>query len=83
MDGGIHVYCINLKNRADRWKRFSEQPEVESIMKNHSFERFEGINGSALDIKNDARISLRTKRNIREHKRRDLCKLDGEVQCVV
>ena len=83
MDGGIHVYCINLKHRADRWKRFSEQPEVESIMKNHSFERFEGINGSALDIKNDARISLRTKRNIREHKRRDHEELDsaGGVGC--
>jgi GR25 family glycosyltransferase involved in LPS biosynthesis len=83
MDGSIHVYCINLKHRADRWKRFSEQPEVETIMKNHSFERFEGINGSALDIKNDSRISLRTKRNIREHQRRDHEELDsaGGVGC--
>lgn len=83
MEGGIHVYCINLKHRADRWKRFSEQPEVDSIMKTYSFERFEGINGSALDIQKDARISLRTKRNIREHIRRDHEELDsaGGVGC--
>lgn len=83
MEGSIHVYCINLKQRADRWERFSKQPELETIMKQYSFERFEGINGSAIDIGKDERISLRTKRNIKEHIRRDHEELDsaGGVGC--
>lgn len=83
MEGGIHVYCINLKHRMDRWKRFSEQPELQEIMKHYTFERFEGINGSMIDIANDSRISLRTKRNIKEHVRRDHEELDtaGGVGC--
>ena len=28
MEGDIHVYCINLKHRTDRWERFSKQPEL-------------------------------------------------------
>ncbi len=77
------MYCINLKHRADRWQRFSEQPELKRLMKDYTFERFEAINGSALDIPKDDRISLRTKRNIREHVRRDHEELDsaGGVGC--
>ena len=83
MEGGIHVYCINLKHRTDRWKRFSEQPELERLMKHYTLERYEGINGSAIDIMKDDRISLRTKRNVKEHIRRDHEELDsaGGVGC--
>ena len=83
MEGSIHMYCINLKQRGDRWKRFSEQPELKELMKHHSFERFEGISGATIDIQGDSRISLRTKRNIKEHIRRDHEELDsaGGVGC--
>ena len=83
MEGGIHVYCINLKHRADRWERFSKQPELEELKKNYGFERYEAVNGSAVDIINDNRISLRTKRNVKEHIRRDHEELDsaGGVGC--
>lgn len=83
MEGKIHVYCINLKHRTDRWKRFSEQSELQVLKQHYPFERFEGINGSAVDIQKDGRISLRTKRNIKEHTRRDHEELDsaGGVGC--
>jgi len=83
MEGNIHVYCINLKHRADRWARFSAQPELETLKASYEVERFEAINGSALDVKKDERISLRTKRNIKEHIRRDHEELDsaGGVGC--
>jgi GR25 family glycosyltransferase involved in LPS biosynthesis len=83
MEGGIHVYCINLKHRADRWSRFSAQPELEVLKQSYEVERFEGINGSAINIQKDERISLRTKRNIKEHIRRDHEELDsaGGVGC--
>jgi len=77
------VYCINLKHRTDRWERFSKQPELQAVMKHYTFERFEGINGSAIDVMKDDRISLRTKRNVKEHIRRDHEELDsaGGVGC--
>ena len=83
MEGAIHVYCINLKHRTDRWTRFSKQSELQNLMQHYTFERFEGINGSAIDIQADTRISLRTKRNIQEHIRRDHEELDsaGGVGC--
>jgi GR25 family glycosyltransferase involved in LPS biosynthesis len=83
MEGPIHIYCINLKHRADRWQRFSEQPELQTLTRSYGFERFEAINGSAIDIQGDQRISLRTKRNIKEHIRRDHEELDsaGGVGC--
>jgi GR25 family glycosyltransferase involved in LPS biosynthesis len=83
MEGDIHVYCINLKHRGDRWARFSSQPELEVLKKSYEFERFEGINGSAINVQKDERISLRTKRNIKQHIRRDHEELDsaGGVGC--
>lgn len=83
MDGDIHIYCINLKHRTDRWNRFLEQPELDVLKQSYDFERFEGINGSAINIQKDERISLRTKRNIKEHIRRDHEELDsaGGVGC--
>ena len=77
------MYCINLKHREDRWERFLSQPELTKLKSHYKFERFEGINGATIDIKNDSRISLRTKRNIKEHIRRDHEELDsaGGVGC--
>jgi GR25 family glycosyltransferase involved in LPS biosynthesis len=83
MEGGIHIYCINLKHRTDRWERFSKQSELQTLQNYYKFERFEGINGSSLDISKDDRISMRTKRNIKDHNRRDHEELDsaGGVGC--
>ena len=79
----FQVYCINLKERPDRWERFIHQPGVLQLQRTFPFERFEGINGKLLDIKNDNRVSLRTKRNILYQKRRDHEDLDtpGGVGC--
>jgi len=83
MEGNIHVYCINLKHRVDRWNRFSSQPELDVLKQSYEVERFEGINGSAINIQKDERISLRTKRNIKDNIRRDHEELDsaGGVGC--
>ena len=79
----FQVYCINLKERTDRWDRFIQQPGVHRLLQKYKFERFEGINGKLLDIKSDDRVSLRTKRNILYQKRRDHEDLDtaGGVGC--
>jgi GR25 family glycosyltransferase involved in LPS biosynthesis len=70
-DTKIHFYCINLKHRIDRWNKFSEQYAIHEIKKQYPFERFDAIPGSTIDVKNDNRISLRTRRNIKESTRRD------------
>jgi len=67
----LHFYCINLKYRTDRWNAFSNQPIIQDIKKNYVFERFDAIAGSTIDIPNDSRISMRTKRNIKDLSRRD------------
>lgn len=79
----FQVYCINLKERPDRWERFIQQTGVQRLAQLYPFERFEGINGKLMDIKNDDRVSLRTKRNILYQKRRDHEDLDtpGGVGC--
>ncbi len=79
----FQVYCINLKERPDRWERFIQQPGVLRLQQTFPFERYEGVNGKLLDIKNDDRVSLRTKRNILYQKRRDHEDLDtpGGVGC--
>lgn len=79
----LQIYCINLKERPDRWNRFLHQPAVQTLQKKYPFQRFEGVNGKLLDIKNDDRVSLRTKRNIMYQKRRDHEDLDtpGGVGC--
>ena len=79
----FQLYCINLKERPDRWQRFASQSGLQRIAQVYPFERFEGVNGKLLDIKNDDRVSLRTKRNILYQKRRDHEDLDttGGVGC--
>ena len=59
------------------------QPEMTNFKAAHEVERFEGINGSTVNIKKDERISLRTKRNIEKSVRRDQEELDsaGGVGC--
>ena len=83
MEGAIHAYCINLRHREDRWQRFSSQPELEVFKQHFTFERFEAIKGTSVDLEKDKRISLRTKRNIKDHTRRDHEELDsaGGVGC--
>lgn len=79
----FQVYCINLKERPDRWERFARQPGFQRCAEAYPFERFEGVNGKLIDLKQDDRISLRTKRNIMYQKRRDHEDLDtaGGVGC--
>ncbi len=79
----FQIYCINLKERPDRWQRFSSQPGFQRLSEAYPFERFEGVNGKLLNIKDDERVSLRTKRNIMYQKRRDHEDLDtaGGVGC--
>jgi GR25 family glycosyltransferase involved in LPS biosynthesis len=79
----FQICCINLKERPDRWDRFYNQPGLHRLIQQYPFYRFEGVNGRMLDIKNDDRVSLRTKRNIMYQKRRDHEDLDtaGGVGC--
>ena len=79
----LRIYCINLKERTDRWNRFVSQPALQDLKERFPFERFEGVNGKTLDIANDTRVSIRTRRNILFSKRRDHEDLDtpGGVGC--
>jgi GR25 family glycosyltransferase involved in LPS biosynthesis len=63
----IPTYVINMKERADRWKRFMSQPVVSSFK---HLSRFTAINGKALNYRRDKRISIRTKLNITRNYRR-------------
>lgn len=80
---GPHVYCINLRQRVDRWRRFSSQKAIPDIQNHFKFERVDAIVGKEIDIQNDKRISIRTKRNILHQKRRDHEDLDsvGAIGC--
>ena len=83
MEQKIHFYCINLKNRTDRWETFSSQPAIQDIKAKHHFDRFEAVSGSTVDVQNDSRISLRTKRNIKESTRREHSDINtaGAIGC--
>lgn len=83
MEQKIHFYCINLKNRTDRWETFSSQPAIHEIKAKHHFDRFEAVSGSTVDVQNDSRISLRTKRNIKESARREHSDINtaGAIGC--
>jgi GR25 family glycosyltransferase involved in LPS biosynthesis len=78
----IPSFCITLERRADRWKRFQDQYGVKALTKLH---RFLGIDGKKIDVRNDPRISLRTKRNILIKERRSHEELDsaGGVGCAL
>lgn len=83
MEQKIHFYCINLKNRTDRWETFSSQSAIQDIKAKHHFDRFEAVSGSTVDVQNDSRISLRTKRNIKESTRREHSDINtaGAIGC--
>jgi len=63
----IPAFCINLERRIDRWQQFSSQPGMQYLP---NVKRFIGTDGSKLDILNDDRIPLGTKKNIMTRKRR-------------
>lgn len=63
----LPTYVINLKERADRWKRFISQPVTSSFKHlKHVF----AVNGKRLNYRKDKRISIRTKLNITRNYRR-------------
>lgn len=77
----IPIHCINLKKRIDRWKAFQDQPEIRRL----SVQRFEGVDGKSIDIINDSRIALSTKKNILKKSRRSHEEFDsvGGVGCAL
>jgi GR25 family glycosyltransferase involved in LPS biosynthesis len=70
-----------MKRRADRWKRFQDQPGIREL----GVKPFYGVDGKLIDIKNDPRITLFTKRNILMKSRRSPEELDsaGGVGCAL
>lgn len=77
----IPAFCITLERRSDRWKLFSEDTEKEFT----NIQPFFGVDGKTLDIKNDDRVLLSTKRNILNKTRRSHEELDsvGGVGCAL
>lgn len=63
----IPAFCINLDRRPDRWAEFVAQTGVKTLP---NMKRFIAVDGSKLDIQNDDRIPLITKRNIKRKIRR-------------
>jgi len=63
----LPAYVINMNERPDRWKRFTEHSALFSF---RDLERFSAINGKRLNYKNDRRISLKTRMNISRNYRR-------------
>jgi GR25 family glycosyltransferase involved in LPS biosynthesis len=77
----VPALCITLERRADRWKRFQDQPGIDGL----KVQRFNGIDGQKLDLDKDERITTLTKRNIRGKSRRSHEELDsiGGVGCAL
>lgn len=63
----LPTYCINLERRTDRWDLVKAQPGFKEFK---SIERYIGVDGSKIDIKEDSRVSFLTKRNILQNTRR-------------
>ena len=63
----VPAYVINMKERIDRWKRFTSQPAVGKFKK---LRQIFGVNGKKLDYRKDKRIGLQTKLNIFRNYRR-------------
>ena len=75
----IPAFCITLERRADRWRRFQDQPGIDGL----NIKRFLGVDGKTLNIKTDPRITTLTKRNILANKRRAHEEIDsvGAIGC--
>lgn len=78
----IPAQCIALRRRSDRWSKFVSQPAYKTLPK---LERFDAVDGQTLDIQNDPRILVSTKRNILNKQRRSHEELDskGGVGCAL
>lgn len=76
----LPIYCINLERRTDRWDLVKAQPGFKEFK---SIERYIGVDGSKIDIKEDSRVSFLTKRNILQNTRRSHEQLStaGGVGC--
>jgi len=77
----VPAFCITLERRQDRWRRFQDQPGINGL----KLQRFLGVDGKTLDITNDNRVTLLTKRNIALKMRRSHEELDsiGGVGCAL
>ena len=63
----IPTYVISMKERADRWKRFMQQPAVHLLKR---MRQSVAVNGKRLNYIKDRRISVRTRLNIFRNYRR-------------
>ncbi len=63
----LPTYVINMKERADRWSRFTGQQTVSAFKRLH---RFNAVNGKKLNPQTDKRISVQTRMNILRNYRR-------------
>jgi GR25 family glycosyltransferase involved in LPS biosynthesis len=63
----VPTYVINMKERVDRWKRFTQQPVIHKLK---HLRQFSAVNGKKLDYMKDRRISVRTRLNIFRNYRR-------------
>jgi glycosyl transferase family 25 len=77
----IPAFCITLERRQDRWRRFQDQSGIDGL----NLKRFMGVDGKTIDISNDNRVTLCTKRNILANTRRSHEELDsvGGVGCAL
>ena len=77
----IPAMCITLERRADRWRRFQDQPGTRAL----SVKRFLGVDGKTIDLDTDDRVTTLTKRNIKTKTRRSHEELDsiGGVGCAL
>jgi GR25 family glycosyltransferase involved in LPS biosynthesis len=61
------VYVINMKERKDRWKRFTSQEAIPEFKHLH---QVAGVNGKKLDFRKDKKISMSTRLRIYRNYRR-------------
>ncbi len=74
--------CISLVRRPDRWKRFTDQPEVTKLP---LLKRLDAIDGKTINVRTDNRINPFTKKNILSKQRRSHEELDspGGIGCAL
>lgn len=77
----IPIKVITLSRRQDRWNKMTQQPGFDILKP----EKWEGVDGQTLDIMNDSRVSIQTRRNILKRERRSHDELDspGGVGCAL
>jgi glycosyl transferase family 25 len=77
----IPAFCITLERRPDRWRRFQDQSGINGL----ELKRFLAVDGKTIDIKNDNRVALLTKRNIISKSRRSHEEIEsiGGIGCAL